>query len=197
MSYFKLAVAVTATVLAGVGIWVACREKAPVMGGQSAPVSKSAIPAKVATASDRETLKGVSVTRQPVVTDAVYGLYCRITKALADGTVNQEGVTPAVIVQSMESNDGRGILLDTLLYAPETVIAEELVEVNPSATAVFVSDRGYQGNSILIVGYRDLLFTLMMKDDTHFVAAGPLLDSVSTMGYLQLILESMVEQWKI
>lgn len=189
-NFIKIASVTGVALLAGAGIWAACRAKKQ-PAATAAAVNKTDVkPSKAPTASSRETLKEVSITHEPVVTDAVFGMYTRITKALADGSVTQVGATPTIVVQPLlDSEDG----LNTLLYSPEKLIGERAVD----EITVFVDDKGHAGDMILVIAYRDIVYSLLMRDESHFVAAGPLLDSISSMGYLQLLLETMVEQWKI
>lgn len=191
--YTKMAVVAGAALLAGVGIWATCREKPATV--RTAPVAQAPVkdpaPTKTATASERESLKEVNVTREPVVTDTVFGLYRKITAALAAGGLNQEGDTPVITVMSLlDETDG----INTLLYHPEKLISVQ--STNPYIR-VFVDEQGHAGDMILVIAYRDLSYSLLMRDETHFVAAGPLLDNVSSMGYLQILLETLIDQWKI
>lgn len=191
MSYGKIAaIGAGVLALAGAGVWMFLSDSEKAPAGKPASPANKVHPNVTKPTTPRETLKGVSITNQPVVTDAVYNLYLRISKALGAGTVKQGDYAPVVEIRPLMGADDP---INTLLYHPETLIDS----YDRERITVIVDTDGHADAMVMIVTYRDLQFTMLMRDKENFVAAGPLLDDISTMGYLQLLLESVADQWHI
>lgn len=173
--------------------------------------TKSLEATKSMPSSEREQLLSVSVVKEPVtVTDTIYSQYQKLYSFVIDGETDELLAAKRQFQRAELKSQGRlafrkldrdnifkfpgdGVI-EKAIIEPELLIGEKMVSESKSpVTCIYVIvDEG--DAKAIIVQREDMLFSLGMRDDNTFVASGPALDTISTMGYLELLLSCLMEE---
>lgn len=193
LSIFAGCVAGTAVASGAIIGWKALRERKNKVNDEK---SADSAPTKAKTSSPREELKNLSVVVAPEApSDRVFHLYLRLVQAIADVEEGESGI-PAeqlaeLTVDVVHPFDlDPEVDIDTLIYMPSKIIADQHGQ---KGSFIHISNEDYNGRPVVVVQIDDLFFSMFMREEDVFVSSGPALDDASTMGYLGLILDALLD----
>lgn len=161
-------------------------------------VHETAAAKRVDNNDDRINVQNVSVTKDPSnVTDAIYKHFLAFRDALSGSF---ETMLPLINQGRLAylPLEGRTIseAIEQVVVSPKTFLGETyLMPLNGEDTALYALQDNKKVIKLILVQTKDLIFSIGMHDDETFVATGPVLESFSTMAYLELLLEVLADEF--
>jgi hypothetical protein len=168
---------------------------------------KPATPALVRTAQLNEQLQEVSVSPS---NDDVVTQICEHYKAMSDFLLSPDPNTvmgTVTLRQLMDTNRVRPLTIDG--KSAVAVSLEDILRVSRRpdrftrkddqiSPQIYVAHHveGDTASAVIVIKMDELHYTLYAAED-DFVAVGPQLDAVDTMGYLELVLEKILMEWGV
>jgi hypothetical protein len=194
-SITKIVTVTAALMLAAAGAWLAFKEGIEVVeaAGKEAEATESEVKLRE-TSSVRESLKELSTTQEPdPALDMVYQQFLQIREAIQSGKLTESNCEALFLTADWPAQQASDIML-----RPEAVLRDLLaVHTDVVGPRLYTGIVGQDDQDLMVLVHDGYVFTLCQRSQEMFMAAGPSFDELSTTGYLELVLETVITEWKL